>query len=212
MGIIALNRRNESLILLFLLITILIIGPLTAQAQQEYPQPENKIVARGGYFLPYRGEFKDIYGSQFNGVLQYERSISERVSIGLEASLIILKKSDFILKYRNISATPFANFCFFESNRSSFFASLGIGLNFRRVSGDFYYSSPEDQPIGVKNTGQNDFGPSMVLGIAWEEMISSRIFIIPKVNYDYIFDPHPELGDFGNTGGFNFTIGAGVHF
>ena len=206
------KMRNRFLILLFLLLTLVIIEPLTAQAQQENLQLENKIIARGGYFIPYRGHFKDIYGSQFNGVLQYERSISDRVSLGLEAGFIILTKSDFILKYRDISFTPLANFCFYRYSRSSCFASAGIGLNFRRVSGDFDFRSPANEPLGVENIGQNDFGPSIVLGMAWEEMISSRVFIIPKINYDYIFDPHPDLGDFGNTGGFNYTIGVGMHF
>jgi hypothetical protein len=206
-------KKNNKLILFSILLMVMLIGSVsTAQDRLEIAQTKNKVIARGGYFVPYRSEFKDIYGSQFNGALQYERLVSERIYLGLAAGFVILKKSDFILKYRNISVTPYVNFCFSKYKKASFFACAGIGLNFRRVSGDFYFYDTDGIPLGKENVGQNDFGPSISLGLALEQMISASFFIIPKIDYNYIFDPHPERGDFGNTGGFNFTIGVGMHF
>ena len=116
------------------------------------------------------------------------------------------------MRYRNIMASPTIVYSIPVDIASTINASLGIGLNFRRISRTLTVTTETGVNAGEKNFHQDDFGPSLQLGLSADANISESLYLAPGIAFDFIYDRHPDQGDFGNTGGFCFTFGAGLSF
>jgi opacity protein-like surface antigen len=190
----------------FLLTALLLVLCVGHTGAQELDDFQNAVTVRGGYFTAARAGFQDLYGDQFNGLIQYDQYMSEKYGFGVDAGFVILKRSDFPIKYRNFYFSPHALYRFVRSSGFNLYGSAGLGLNFRRISIDFVFTDEFGNPQGSDTYNQNDFGPSVNLGLGAEIMVSPQVFISPRVMFDFIYDSSPDKGDFGNTGGFNFTV------
>ena len=111
-----------------------------------------------------------------------------------------MDKGNLYLKYRSFYFGPMVTYLLHEGARHSIYSQLGVGLNYRKIHayGNAYK--------------QKDFGPSLNLGVGADYTVAGPVFVGAKVIFDYIYDANPDQGDFGNTGGFNFLINAGVVF
>lgn len=192
------------------ILVILYAGNILAQSSAEY---QNSVTVRGGYFTAARAGFQDLYGDEFNGLVQFNQYWSEKFGYGLDAGFLILKRSDFPLKYSNVYLSPHVLCRFISSSGFNLDASAGLGLNFRQISlVDIIFTDEYGNPVGTDTYAVNDFGPSVNLGLGAEIMVSPQLFISPRVLFDFIYDSSPETGNFGNTGGCNFTVGFGYYF
>ncbi len=184
------------------LVLILFLIPITSNASEISPRNETsfKVTVGGGLFTPVRTKMSKLYGTSINSSGSIDYRISSRFYLGVFGGYIELEKGDLYLKYRSFYFGPMATYLIKEGERHSIFGQLGIGFNIRKIH------------AYTKAYKQKDTSPSFNLGLGADYNIFGPIIIGGKVAFDYIYDSNPTQGDFGNTGGFNFLINAGVAF
>lgn len=187
-------------------IIILIIGllliPVTSNAGNFTPRNETslKVTGNAGFFIPARSNMEKLYGTSINTLGSIQYRLCCKFYVGAFAGYIEMDKGNLYLKYRNIYFGPMATYIIQEGERHSLYAQMGIGLNYRKIH------------AYTEAYRQSDFGLSLNLGLGTDYTIAGPVFVGGKVIFDYIYDAHPDQGDFGNTGGFNFLVNAGVAF
>jgi len=194
--------QNSSAVLPIMLLIILLLSPLTSNAQNFTPRNETtfKVTGNAGFFIPARSNMEKLYGTSINTLGSIQYRLCCKYYVGLFAGYIELDKGELYLKYRNIYFGPMFSYVIQEGERHSIYGQLGIGFNYRLIH------------AYTKAYKQKDFAPSLNLGLGTDYTIAGPVFVGGKVIFDYVYDADPDQGDFGNTGGFNFMVNAGVAF
>ena len=187
---------------IIILIIVLLLIPVTSNAQKFTPRSETsfKVTANAGFFIPARSNMERLYGTSINTLGSIQYRLCCKFYVGAFAGYIEMDKGELYLKYRDIYFGPMATYIIQEGERHSLYAQMGIGLNYRKIHA---YTNAYRQ---------NDFGPSLNLGLGTDYTVAGPIFVGGKVIFDYTYDAEADQGDFGNTGGFNFLVNAGVAF
>lgn len=186
---------------------VVIIFPLSSYAQKK-PSPKSKfLLFHAGYFNASRETFRDIYDGRINLELGYERNLSERLYWGFELGFKNLDAGDIHLKYR----------CYYLSSSTAFAISnnpfwkirlrTGLGYSLRTISSDdLPIIGPDGGVYGYINETFTDWAPMLFVGGDIFKHTGKGFYIGGSFVLDYYYDPHPETGDFGNTGGYNFRF------
>ncbi|MBU8932531.1 MAG: hypothetical protein KOO62_00850 [candidate division Zixibacteria bacterium] len=197
------NHGVSRVLVLAICLLIVSIGliPATVSSEAIADQRESnyKVWVQGGFFTPARGKMRSIYGDALSVAGGAEIRISGRLSVGAYGGYLELDKGDIPLKYRNIYVVPTVTFSLLENERLNLYSQLGVGLNFREIQFKWLYE-------------QRDFGLSGNMAVGVDYLLSGPFILGARTTFDFIYDPDPTLGDFGNTGGFNFQIRGGLVF
>jgi hypothetical protein len=187
------------------MLVILAVAMSTAQGQPGDHETDKvwKATASVAYFTPLRGSFQDIYGDGIIPRFTLERSLTLKLSLGIRAEHVSLKDSDLGLEYRNLALMPSIKYLWLHKGGNQLSFALGLGFNFRRVTASFLWEGSKDQ---------TDLGESLFGSIMYDRRLSGQIIARASATLDFIYDPHPSRGDFGNTGGLSFAVGSGVVF
>ena len=191
----------RSLIILLILSFVSATTITAAQARMadEKTPVSYKIYVEVGYQLGVRSTFREIYGNtiEFGGAVT--RSVTERISVGLQGSYLSMESDNLPLTYRNKMIAPFGMAKMGYIFNWDVHFMLGFGLNFRQI-----------EAVGDEVTvTQKDYGTSWIVGFTGERELGSSFLVGMKTQINYITDPEPERGDFGNTGGFSFILRLG---
>lgn len=197
---------NASLVML----SILLLASFDAKICAQEALSKQSLTVHGGYFVPARKTFRDVYKDSFGFGLQYEKSMINRINITIEAGYLFQDTSLINSKYTNLYVMPGVTFRIDSGGNVAWYWGLGVGLNFRKISANVHAMDAGGNDLGMRNFSYSDFGPSVNIAFGSKIKLSQSMFLSPRVAWDYIYDAHPELGDFGNTGGVHFSIGLGM--
>ena len=194
------SKHSTLLIGLIIVLVTFLPGAAFSDSTIDRTELSTKIWVQGGFFTPARETMRSIYGNALNCAGGVERRICSRFSLGAYGGYLEQNKGTIQLKYRNIYVVPTVTFLLHESKRLGLYSQLGVGLNFREVfSLKWFYE-------------QRDFGLSGNLALGFDYLLAGPLVLGARTTFDYIFDADPTLGDFGNTGGWNFQLTGGLMF
>lgn len=194
------------------ILSVLLLAAFDAKVCAQDISSKQSLTIRGEYFVPARKMFRDIYQDSFGFGLQYERRVANRINISIEAGYLFQDTSQIRTKYTNLYVVPGVTYRIDSGGNVTWYCGLGVGLNFRKISADIEVIDRNAVSHGIQNFSYSDFGPSINISIGSRSKLSQSMFLITRVAWDFIYDSKPELGDFGNTGGVNFSFGLGISF
>lgn len=167
----------------------------------------NQISFKMGYVMPSREDFRDIYNGHINIELGYIRHIRGKLFWGLDGGLKTMSTGILKLNYK----------CYYLSastrlalvNNKYWYSDLcgGVGYAMRTISTDKLPLYNEEGGF-VRNLKkkETDWAPMLFVGGDILLPVCTGWFCGGSFILDYYYDPHPETGDFGNTGAYNFRF------
>jgi hypothetical protein len=194
------------------LLTAIIPSGNTVNAREKYSGADDFVYFKSGLLIPYKSKFRQYHGERYKLSVTYMKYMESNFILGLDLGYLIPTEGVEDLKYSNIyGAIKFYYWPVIKDNDYFIFANFGLGFNFRKISHEYIYENYIGRDI-KRVTSFNDFGPSVVVGLGYIQFLSHNIFFGLELEYDYIYDPHPSRGDFGNTGGIHISLIPGFAF
>ena len=175
-------------------------------------KPSNRIDLEFGYFTCRRQTFREIYGSYLDYGLNFQHRINSRWSWTLRTEFIRLHEKESIVKYWSLSETPMLIYTLSDRKTLVPIVGGGIGLTLRNVVLTFeepqYYEGGSSGTIAT----QRELSAVLVTMTGFDLHVSQSVILGGRFYFDY----HPlgdaSTGDFGDTGGYHFTLRLGRKF
>lgn len=198
-----------------LTITVLLLFPiiLTVIVQAENPRPKTVLSFEGSYFKPRRTDFKELYGSRVKVVgARLDMPFRKRTSLGIRARFFRMSEIDSLV-FTNISLGLLMKRTFPENEVTDFYLAGGFQIEYRRVG----FSTRERQSgfgfvIPSEFFTQWGISPSLAVEGGVDIWILGEMKLSPYVGFHYFpyfLFSDPTTGDFGDTGGFMYSVSVG---
>ncbi|UCG61072.1 MAG: hypothetical protein JSV52_12190 [Candidatus Zixiibacteriota bacterium] len=176
----------------------------------------NTVEAEGSFNYARRDIFRNLYGNGLTIAIKYERVLNERIGLGVRLSRIQLcdaeEYSVIKLKYRDFAIVPMMTYTLTHTGGLRLFSGGGAGFSFRKIALE---SSATDETIFDQHAVNVAQTEATVLGLVMlgaDIRLGRSLFFGARVTWDHHFFGDVEVGDFGDTGGFNFGGSLGFGF
>jgi len=182
------------------------------------------IEIQGGYFMGRREPFRDIYGEGVSFGAWYRRNVANRISFGIKLNRVQLseKHGEVYLSpsevdtnkvtHRDFAASATLTYELYRSNALRVFGGAGLGFSFRKVTLDSPVEATADDPDASLDMSISETSPYGLLILGGDILLTRSIFFGIRASLDRHFFGDPQMGEFGDTGGFNFGGGIGIGF
>ena len=204
-------RKGYSLIALFVFFCSL-IG--RAQSQNNTPPGNHdwEISIGGGYFSPTREGFRENYGSNLKYQIGVASRISRLTSLAIDLSYTRLSKSEYPVRYAEISAVPSIRVLWPTTLNPYLGGGLGFysgSIGFKHDKG-YFYSQETGTYVDAKGKkfSENGLGFELYGGTRWD--ISSIMFMGLELRYSHTFLGDSDKGQQGDVGGFFLLLKLGM--
>ncbi len=202
------------------LITVAVLWvPLDAFAMERVPKLswDNTVEAQGSFNYARRGDFRELYGNGITFAIRFEHRLGGKLGIGAHVSRVQMCKADsddaVKLKYRDFAVTPMLTYTLVRSGQMRLFGGGGFGLSLRKIILEtLIYDIVTGDPMYSVEFDQSEIRLRSLVMLGADLSLGGSVFLGARVTYDRHFLGDAELGDFGDTGGFNFggSIGFGL--
>ncbi|KPL01987.1 MAG: hypothetical protein AMJ90_07050 [candidate division Zixibacteria bacterium SM23_73_2] len=168
-----------------------------------------------GYFSPLRESFRQYYGSDFRygGGMSY--NITEKIGIGADLTYTNLKKSKYPARFQMYSVVPIVLWKPLTVNEN-LYVGTGLGYYYAKVTVPTVINIYDEfgELIESKESKQKQWdqgvGLAGLVGMKWFFGDFLVFKIEGKVDYTIMGDP--EIGNFGNVGGWYILSKVGMTF
>jgi len=200
-------RQPALKVLVVALLALLCVTQSTSAVNEK---PPTILSFEGAYFVPRKQAFEDIYGKSLPVVgARVDFGISDRTSLGIRGRYFKMSEIEE-LAFTDILLGVLLKKAFPENEITDFYMAGGFQVEYRRIK----YTPPGRYDIyGNFRQGtpliQWDIAPSVTVEGGIDLWILSGIKVSPNVGFNYFPFGDPTRGDFGDTGGFMFSVSLG---
>ncbi len=202
---------NYQKTLLIFLIPFVIPICSNAQTNEENLNFNSILSVDVGFSTSINSSFRDVYGSGFKFGITYDRYLN---NLFLISGKIKYSKFDKIIEdldFRTFSTHFLIGM--YRQDKVFFrrFAEAGIGLNYRTVIANYALRDSYGQILGYQEVSYSEFDLSLLVSAGFFFHLSDNVTVSTRINFDHFPFGDTDRGQFGNTGGFNFSLGLGLN-
>ncbi|UCG61074.1 MAG: hypothetical protein JSV52_12200 [Candidatus Zixiibacteriota bacterium] len=181
------------------------------------PVWSNTIETQGSFAYGARGGFRELYGNGLTLALRYEHRLGEKTGLGVHVARVqqcdageyaVVK-----LKHRDLAVTPLLTYSLVRNRQVRLFGGGGMGLSFRKITLEtLIYDIVTGDPLFEAEYDHSETSVHSLLMVGADFRLGRSLFFGARVTWDHHFFGDVEVGDFGDTGGFNFGGSLGFGF
>lgn len=186
---------------------------------------QSSIEIHGGYFLGRRDTFREIYGEGVAFGIWFRQQVADKIGIGIRLSRIQLSENHgeiyfseddirpIVMTHRDFAAAMTMTYELAATNSMKLFAGGGLGFSFRKITFDSpLEETVEDTPDSSPDMSINETSPYGLVMLGGDIALTRSVFFGLRVSLDHHFFGDTMMGDFGDTGGFDFGGSLGIGF